>query len=137
MMYEQYGPYAELGKDVIRSTPSLWWIAETDVRVGFLRSFKEKVKSGKYVLGECIKVSEVYEPFCPFDFLIVFYEENIVGLTEQQLRILMHHELLHIGFDEKDGELKYRIAPHDIEEFKEIADRYGLYWDRPGAGGGG
>ena len=137
MLYEQYEPYAELGEKVIESERSLQWIAEADVRIGFLRSFKEKTKSGKIVLGECIKVPELYEPFCPFDFLIVFYEENIVGLTGQQLRILMHHELLHIGVNEKDGELVYRIVPHDIEEFKEIVDRYGLYWDSPGARGGG
>lgn len=137
MLYEQYKPYAELGAKVIANERSLQWIRQADVRIGFLRSFKEKHSSGKDVFGECIKVSELYEPFCPYDFLIVLYELNITGMSERQLYALMHHELLHVGVSEKDGELKYKIAPHDIEEFDEIISRYGLHWAAPGAGGGG
>lgn len=139
MMYEQYEPYAELGARAIESEPSLRWIAEADVRIGFLRSFKEKRSSGRDVFGECIKVAELYEPFCPYDFLIVLYEENIAaaGFTDRQLYALMHHELLHVGVSEKDGELEYRIVPHDVEDFDEIIGRYGLHWAGPGGGGGG
>ena len=97
MLYEQYEPYAKLGERVINNERSLQWIRQTDVRIGFLRSFKEKHSSGKDVFGECIKVSELYEPFCPYDFLIVLYEPNIVGMYERQLYALMHHELLHVG----------------------------------------
>lgn len=137
MLYEQYEPYAELGAKVIANERSLQWIAQADVRIGFLRSFKEKHSSGKDVFGACIKVNELYEPFCPYDFLIVLYEPNIVGMSERQLYALMHHELLHVGVSEKDGELKYQIVPHDIEDFDEIISRYGLHWAAPGAGGGG
>lgn len=137
MNYEQYEPYAELGEHVIESERSLQWIRQADVRIGFLRSFKEKKRGGREVFGECIKVSELYEPFCPYDFLIVIYEQNIIGMTEEQLYILMHHELLHIGVSEKNGELKYIVNPHDIEDFNEIISRYGLHWADPGAGGGG
>lgn len=139
MLYEQYKPYAELGAKVIANERSLHWIASADVRIGFLRSFKVKHSSGKVVFAECIKVSELYEPFCPYDFLVVFYEESInaAGFDEHQLYALMHHELLHVGIREKDGELVYKIIPHDIEEFDEIISRYGLHWAAPGAGGGG
>ena len=138
MLYEQYEPYAELGARVIANERSLRWIAETDVRIGFLRSFKEKKLSGKIVHGECIKVKELYEPFCPYDFLIVLYEPNNVDFNDEQMYALMHHELLHVGIDEDmKGNLKYQIVPHDIEDFDEIISRYGLHWSRPGAGGGG
>lgn len=137
MLYEQYQPYAELAEKVISNEQSLFWIAETDVRIGFLRSFKEKRAHGKDVLGECIKVNELYEPFCPYDFLIVIYEENVVQLTEHQMYVLMFHELLHIGVNEKNGDLKYVVNPHDIEDFDEIISRYGLHWAAPGRGGGG
>ena len=138
MLYEQYEPYAELGARVIANERSLRWIAETDVRIGFLRSFDVKHSHGKDVMGECVKVRELYKPFCPYDFLIVIYMENVVQLTEKQLYALMHHELLHVGVSEKDsGELVYKIIPHDIEDFDEIVSRYGLHWAEPGAGGGG
>lgn len=137
MFYEQYEPYAELAEKVIANERSLRWIASADVRIGFLRSFKEKASRGKDVYGECIKVQELYEPFCPYEFLIVFYEPNIAFMDERQLYALMHHELLHVGLDEKDGEPKYRIIPHDIEDFDEVISRYGLHWAAPGAGGGG
>jgi hypothetical protein len=138
MLYEQYEPYAELGAEVIENERSLQWIAEADVRIGFLRSFKEKSSHGKVVYGECVKVKELYEPFCPYDFLIVLYEPNICDFTDRQLYALMHHELLHVGLSEDaSGNLKYQVNPHDIEDFDEIISRYGLYWSRPGAGGGG
>lgn len=137
MQYEIYEPYAELGAEVIRKEPSLRWIGETDVRIGFLRSFKEKKHHGKLVFGECEKVKEQYKPFCPYDFLIIFYEENIVGFDERMLYALMHHELLHVGVNDNDGELAYRVNPHDVEEFDEIISRYGLHWAESGAGGGG
>ena len=139
MLYEQYEPYAELGARVIESERSLQWIAETDVRIGFLRSFKEKHSNGKDVFGECVKVKELYKPFCPYDFLIVIYEENVAAasFTERQLYALMHHELLHVGVREKDGDLVYRTIPHDVEDFDEIISRYGLHWASPGGGGGG
>lgn len=137
MLYEQYKPYAELGAKVIANERSLQWIRQADVRIGFLRSFKEKKRAGIEVFGECIKVNELYEPFCPYDFLIVIYEQNIIQLTEKQLYILMFHELLHVGVSEKNGELEYKVVPHDIEEFDEIISRYGLHWAAPGAGGGG
>ncbi len=132
MNYEIYEPYGELGAKVIQNEKSLKWIAQADIRIGFLKSFKEKKNKGKPVYGECVKVNELYAPFCPYDFLIVFYEMNILGLSDAQLYVLMYHELLHIGLNEKDGEPVYRIVPHDIEEFREIADRYGLDWERPG-----
>ena len=54
-------------------------------------------------------------------------------LTENQLKVLLWHEHLHIGLNDTDGELVYRIAPHDIEEFDPIIRRFGPYWANFGA----
>ena len=132
MNYEIYKPYEDLMEKVIRNEKSLHWIMSADIRIGVLKSYKEKKKAGKLVFGECVKVNELYSPFCPYDFLIIIYEDNIRGLTDMQLYILMHHELLHVGMEEKNGEPKYRTIPHDVEDFEEIIERYGLHWDRPG-----
>lgn len=78
--------------------------------------------------GDCRLVKEPWNTFCPFDFLITIYLPNVVDLDEDQMRILLLHELLHVGMDEKDGEPVYKINPHDIEEFREIINRYGIDW---------
>ena len=128
MLYEPYKIYSKMGYDVMRAVPSLRWIPEADVRIGFMRSFKEKRHAGKAVMGECIKVNELYEAFCPYDFLIVIYEPNVVNLDRNQLQVLLWHELLHVGVSEKNGEPQYRIIPHDVEDFDEIVSRFGLHW---------
>ena len=78
------------------------------------------------VFGECSKVPERYEWCCPYDFTITVYESNIEGFTEEQIKILLEHEIMHIGID---GD-KYTIVPHDIEEFMEIIRKYGINWQR-------
>lgn len=131
-MYRLSDDLAVLGEDLIRAEKSLRWIAQADIRIGFMVSDKEKKKGGKAVLGDCRLVPEPWSAFCPFDFLITVYLPNTMGMTDRQLQILLHHELLHVGMRERDGEPVYRVNPHDIEEFREIIDRYGIDW----AGGG-
>ena len=63
-------------------------------------------------------------------------------LTDEQMYMLMMHELLHVGVQEKNGEMKngemkYRVVPHDIEELEEILSRYGVHWAKPPDKGGG
>ena len=45
-----------------------------------------------------------------------------VGAEVIKAHILMHHELLHIH------PTSYKIREHDIDEFMEVADKYGLHW---------
>jgi hypothetical protein len=61
---------------------------------------------------------------------ITVFEPNIVGFTEEQLRILIFHELLHIkiGYDKNNTEV-YGTKPHDLEDFKEIINRFGTDWN--------
>ena len=122
--------YRDIASEVIAEHEDLHWIETSGILIDYLSSDEEKHSAGKDVYGECIRVKEVYKPYCPYDFLIVLYEPNIIHLTDDQLKILIHHELLHIGIDEKDGNVKYVINPHDIEDFRSIIDEYGLDWAR-------
>lgn len=120
--------YSGLAEKVIDEHKDLNWLRKIGVRIGYLSSGREKRKGRKYVLGECIKVPDLYRPYVPHDFLIVIYRRNTIALTEKQMEILMYHELLHIGIDEAGEELKYIVNPHDIEEFKAVADKFGVDW---------
>lgn len=120
--------YSGLAEKVIDEHDDLHWIRDINIRIGYLTSDREKKRSGRAVLGECIKGQDLYRPYVPHDFLIVIYETNTAGLTQEQMEILMYHELLHIGIDEAGEKLKYIINPHDVEDFRTVIDRYGLDW---------
>lgn len=119
-MVEQSKRYTELGQRVLSEKfPRL-----LNVRVAWLISDKRKTNNGKLVLGECAKVSENDEWCCPYDFKITIYEPNVLKLSEEQILILLEHEIMHIGVD---GDRKY-IVPHDTDEFTEIIRKYGIDW---------
>ena len=60
----------------------------------------------------------------PFDFVITFYWPNCENMTEEKLEMLMYHELRHVGF----GDGTFTIIPHDVEDFRDVIDRWGLDW---------
>lgn len=117
--------YAEWAEQIIKDKrPD---ILDAGISVGFISSTKEK-KYGrtKLVLGQCQKVSDIERLFCPYDFLIIIYDVNCEGLSDDQMKILIWHELEHIGIDPKNGE--YYVKPHDVEEFDDIINAHGLHW---------
>lgn len=124
--------YAEIANELIQTESLLSDIRQSEATIVYLSSDKEKKSKGRTVFGECEKVPDKYKWSVPADFTITIYEPNIVGFTDNQLRILILHELLHVGIEwNGDGTEKYTVRPHDIEEFRTIIDRYGLDWELP------
>ena len=123
--------YAEMAHKIIEEEDALTDIANSHATIVYLGSDNEKKSKGNLVLGECEKVSDKYKWGIPADFTITVFEKNVIGFTEEQMRILLFHELLHVGIDfQEDGSEKYSIRPHDYEDFKIITDRYGTEWGR-------
>lgn len=120
--YSEY--YGELANDIIRDKrPD---ILAAGISVGFLSCNKEKRRGKTHlVYGECRRVVSWESVFCPFDFLIIIYDVNCEGFTDEQIKILLWHELEHIGIDDR-GE--HFVKPHDVEDFRDIVDKYGLDW---------
>lgn len=124
--------YAEIANELIQTESLLSDIRQSEATIVYLSSDKEKKSKGRTVFGECEKVPDKYKWSVPADFTITIYEPNIVGFTDNQLRILILHELLHVGIEwNGDGTEKYTVRPHDIEEFRTIIDRYGIDWELP------
>lgn len=123
---KQSSIYAEMASEVIRNTPSLKWIMEEDISIGYLASNYPKKSNGKIVCGSCRKVPDRDKWAIPYDFIITIYEPNVEEWGEDKLKILLHHELLHIG--RGNGQAKFRVIPHDVEDFKEIINQYGIDW---------
>jgi hypothetical protein len=120
---------ARLGRRIISRVEGLRFIADFNIRVGYVESLERKTKGGREVYGDCRKINKVYGAYLPFDFIITFYAANIGHLSENQLKLLMWHELKHIGMGDRGPTLE----PHDIEDFYAIIDTHGTRWSELGA----
>lgn len=121
--------YAEIGNELIQSEDALQYIKESEVTIAYLSSDLKKMSNGRKILGQCEKVADKYKWGLPCDFTITVFEPNVIGFTEDQFRILIFHELLHVGIGcDKHNTESYDIIPHDLEDFKLIIDRFGTDW---------
>jgi hypothetical protein len=111
-------------ESILAKFPELNVIKEYDIRVGFVVS-QENPGGTKIKYADCRKLKWTYKAFLPFDFLITFYERNTELLNENQKKIVMLHELKHIGIGEKG----LRLEEHDKEDFANILERYGIRWN--------
>ena len=133
MEYRLTHKYDIMINDLIIQETSQSHIMECGVSIGVMASEKEKKKGKKAVFGDCMKVPDKMKDIVPYDFLITIYETNCMMFNEGQMKILLFHELLHIGAENtKDGGVRKFIIPHCIEEFAEIRDRFGIDWNAPG-----
>ena len=122
--------YQRIAEDLIQNEPELAYIKDSRVRIAYLESDQaKKADTDKLVLGECEKVQAKHKWAISYDFTITLYKNNLVGLTEDQIRIVMFHELLHVGIElGPDGDESYSVRKHDLEDFKLIIDKYGTEW---------
>ena len=114
----------ELADSVIDEHPELEFIRDMEIEIGYVRSYERKIKNGCTVFADTEKTKKKYLAYLPFDFVITFYEPNVTRFNEEQKRILMWHELRHIGIGDKG----FRVMPHEIEDFFSIIDRHGAHW---------
>lgn len=122
--------YRTIAEELIDHEPELAYIKDSRARIAYLESDSTK-KDGKdkMVLGECEKVQPKNKWAINYDFTITLFKNNLVGLSEEQIRIVLFHELLHVGIERgPDGEETYSVNKHDLEDFKVIIDRYGTDW---------
>ena len=120
--------YRLIGQKLLKTLDEFREIRESGVKVAYLASGKEKKQNKKTIFAECCKVDEKYRWCCKYDFFIVVYEPNVFDFTDNQLEILIRHELHHIGIDYSKDEMTFYIVPHDVEEFWDIIREHGLNW---------
>lgn len=114
-----------LATKIINRYPEFNFIKEFNIKIGYVIS--QQRKSGeKVTYADCRKVQDVFQAWLPYDFIITFYERNTGFLNENQIKVLMYHELKHIGIGEKG----LKIVPHDIDDFTDILEKYGLDWNK-------
>lgn len=121
MSYEISGDLETLGKEVINAFPEFKSIRSLNIK--YLLSDKSKKNGNKVVYADCTKVNDKNKAVSGVDFIITFYADSS-GIGKDRMKILMRHELMHVGYD---GE-KCFIVPHDCEDFKAIIRDYGVDW---------
>lgn len=114
----------KLADAVINKFDELHFISEYGIKIGYVLS-QEKPPGTKVKYADCEKVKLKYQAWLPFDFIITFYEPNTELLNENQKKILMLHELKHIGI----GERGLKLEEHDVEDFAKILEDYGIKWN--------
>lgn len=119
--------YSDIGWKLIEEMPELAYLRGADISISFLKSEHAKKTKGKIIHAQCEKVSEKYKWGIPADFTITVFEPNCMEFDDEQMRILIFHELLHIG--QVNG--TWSTVPHDLEDFKVIIKKYGAYWNLP------
>lgn len=120
--------YQALAKELISSEECLEYLRNSDVAIAFLSSEHEMKKNRRAVGGQCEKIPEKYKWAIPFDFTITVFEPNVERFTDDQMKVLLIHELLHVGIELDGNEEQYYVAPHDVEDFRTIIDKYGVDW---------
>lgn len=121
--------YRLIAEQLINSEPELSYIKESSIQITYLESNQpKKADKDKVVLGECEKVADKNRWAITSDFTITLYEPNLYGLSDEQIKIVLFHELLHIGIQWGDNGECYYVRKHDLEDFKVIIDKYGTNW---------
>lgn len=126
-MYWQAKDVERIAKKVIKTFGDLNHLDDSQCRIGYQHCDKEKKSNGKLVLADTQLVNEKLKTFCPYDFIITVYDGSCVGLDETRMERLMYHELKHVGFEAPD---RYKIIPHDFEDFRAVVDKWGADWVR-------
>ena len=129
-------PYQVMDKLIAEHHPHL---AQAEIAICWRYGWSEDV-DGRLRLGQASKASDCERALQEYDLVLLLNWEawNTGGLDGVQQRALLDHELTHcqVALDEdgepkvdEDGRIVYRIRKHDVEEFREVVERHGLYTD--------
>lgn len=102
-----------------------------EAKICYLVRTGEWKKKGKDVLGRAEIVSKKHKLLTGYDFIITISLRAWNTAPDEKFKTaLLDHELTHCFKDEdKEGNPKYSIQEHSVEDFNSIIRRYGL-WDQ-------
>lgn len=99
-----------------------------EARIKYLFRRGNWTSKGRTRLGQAVKVSERDRVIHGYDFVVIINYDYWPALDEDQRRALVDHELCHCERNEDaQGNPKWNIRAHDVEEFQEIVRRHGLW----------
>ena len=103
-----------------------------DVGIAYLMRSPTAKRNGQEVWGAASKANAKQQALAGEDirFIIELSSEVWDQLSPIQRCALIDHELCHCTQEiDENGEVHYRMCPHDLEEFNDIVGRYGRWND--------
>lgn len=86
------------------------------------------MSKGKTVMARTYKASEQWRFLAGCDILIIVNKKVWDFMQPKQREALIDHELCHIDKDwDKEGNPKYSLVGHDLEEFSAVVQRHGMW----------
>jgi hypothetical protein len=101
-----------------------------DIPILYVFSTENPKKDGRECIGLARKITGFYAYLAGYPDGMFVLETGLPAyseLTPNEKIAYVHHELCHFGISELGG---LAIIPHDIEEFTEVAEVHGAYFDR-------
>ncbi len=128
--------YEKIGMELIEKHPVLEnlkrFIQAERIKLIFLESTKARKSTSGTVYADCEKIADSKRWAIDADFVITVYKPNVQVFTKEQIKVLLLHELMHIGVEiTEKGTLKKYNVPHSVQDFRFILEKYGLNWNAP------
>jgi len=93
-----------------------------------LVKFLKLIADNSSYLGKCSRATKKWKYLTDKDYIIEIWDKWWEKANETQKEALLFHELSHIGYQERNDNIIWKINDHDINEFNEVVKRYGA-WD--------
>jgi predicted metallopeptidase len=119
--------YSEASTEVIHLAEDLiskYHPALEEARIAFVFQDNGTGRQDRVELAKTSKIQAKMQPLLEYDFLIVITEDQYMRISSKAREALIEHELCHCGGDASNG---WKIRHHDIEEFREVIERYGAW----------
>lgn len=124
-MFEIDDKLKALAETVMAERKDLKHLAVPECRIAYLRSDKKKTSHGKTVYADTEKLTDKVKALAQVDFIITFYDPACAALNEEKMKVLMIHELKHVGYEPGKP---FFLIPHDIEDFRDVIKDFGMDW---------
>lgn len=124
--------YALMDRLINQHHPAL---AKAAICLAWMRG-KKADKDGRLHLGRAAKSADLHRQLHEYDWIVILNREAFGDFTAQQRAALIDHELCHCRpatdkhneqKTDAQGKLQWRCRKHDVEEFREVVERHGLW----------
>jgi len=87
----------------------------------------------KRTYAHICKPNRLLKMYAGYDLILEISGQAWDRMTDVERMALLHHELEHVNYREKpNGDLDLRLIDHNVKDFDNILDLYGIYYIRAG-----
>jgi len=113
-------------KKVLQDVRDEYFPDLVNINILMLFDTKKRISGGKVVLGRIQKTNDLLRHLTiedsrddeGYDFIIYLDQKIFTNIEKDDKIRLIRHELRHILYDTESEKNPFKIAPHDIEDFK-------------------